>query len=219
MKEKSKSWQNILTPQYDKKIWHDIEFPAYGKEGWAIQTKNKVRYYDNIDDLYPIVGAWPVQKPILVGMPGASRFVLPICVHEFQKILFPSIKRHYTFLIGFLLAFSVFPLLASTIVKPLKYFTMFIGAISLAALFFCDYYLYLRTNDGFRERSEFLYWLYTDKDVKQGFFFWIFFILLFHGCHGCSHKLDPEQMENSAGLHLCKHPWSVCTDGMVRMYL
>lgn len=67
-----------------KPRWSQIDLPAYNGDGWALFRNGKQTACADVSPVTELVEKWLPQNPVLVGAPGATRFVPPICIDQFR---------------------------------------------------------------------------------------------------------------------------------------
>lgn len=116
------------------------------------------------------VSGWHVFDPLIVATPESSKFLPPIFVPEFAETLHANILAKHKFaLVSFVLIFLVFFAALYLMHSPLVYrLAPLIPFVSFHLYF--DTYCVHRSKELIQERSLFVHWVFTQKNIFLKFF-------------------------------------------------
>lgn len=161
-----------------KDAWTNLTYlPPYDGQGWAIFNNGKISKLD-FEDVKASVRRWLPPNPLLIGAPGATRFLPPISIQEFRddvagNVANNSKKLTWAFVAsGMLIAAVGFFSQAGNIFSISSVFVLF------GILFFLDYKLWQKKEVDIFERAIFFHWLKTSKQSRMGFFLWLSITLI-----------------------------------------
>lgn len=156
-----------------KNEWNNIEaLPTKGDDGWAIWKMGQRNDMER-SEVSALVERWLPANPLLIGAPGAAKYLPPVLVPEFEDVALRVVRNNYRTMLIAIITCGII-LLAVAVSRPTSVvFTMGFLSLALAGATAADYYVGLRSRDGLAQRALFFYWLKTDLSAKVGFLAWL----------------------------------------------
>lgn len=74
--------------------WSQTVLPAHGGDGWSLWRNGKPTACADIAPITELVETWLPQNPVLVGVPGATRFVPLIGIDRFRDKVRKVVARN-----------------------------------------------------------------------------------------------------------------------------
>ncbi len=152
--------------------WRQTDsLPAHTGGGWAL-WKGRAIGCDTVGDVLLGLKGWNPLQPVLVGEPGATRFVPPPCIAELKEVTQSFRRRTFFGTIALVIGSCIF--LAFALATKARAPAPVYGITSmLAAAAGLDYFLNLRHVGALAERSRFFFWLQHSQPGRIGLLFWL----------------------------------------------
>lgn len=153
--------------------WKNIEaLPSKDDDGWSIwKTGHKTDM--ELPEVRSLVERWLPANPLLIGAPGAVKYLPPVLVSEFEDAALRVVRNNYRTMSLALVTCGIILLAVAASRPASEVFTLGLLSFALGAATATDYYFGLRTRDGLAERALFFYWLKTDPSARMGFLVWL----------------------------------------------
>ncbi len=156
-----------------KPLWSQIDLPVHSGDGWALWRNGKTITCADVSPVTELVENWLPQKPVLVGAPGATRFVPPICIDRFRDKAGRVVARNLrNTAILFAVAAVIFVALA-LVLNQVRIAFMAASLLLVAAVFAADSRGSTGSGNRIYDRALFFFWLYTDRSARTGLALWM----------------------------------------------
>lgn len=153
--------------------WNNIEaLPSKGDDGWAI-WKTGHRTDMELSDVSALVERWLPANPMLIGAPGAAKYLPPVLVSEFEDAALRVVRKNYRTMLVALVTCGIILLAVAASRPASEVFTIGLLSLALGATTAADYYVGLSSRDGLAQRALFFYWLKTNPSARIGFLAWL----------------------------------------------
>ena len=156
-----------------KVIWKDPDnLPAHDGKSWAVINKHIIANLD-IEEIRTATRRWLPVNSLLVGAPGASKFLPPISIQQLESEVLRNVGRNSKRLVlafigtGFLVALAGLAEQTRDVLPLSLIFILFGG------LFFFDYKFGLKSINDIYERALFLRWIKTSRQARTGVRVWL----------------------------------------------
>ena len=146
--------------------WRNFEsLPSYEGSEWAIWRRGRVvrRTQEHVASL----GDELLNSGVLIGRPGAVRFLPAICIEELQGKLLPRIQRRRRTTILVMTIFMVAGFVASIWAHSLLKIVLVFSLLPLVMEL--DNRFVLENKASLAERAMFAHWIHTDR---RGLYIW-----------------------------------------------
>lgn len=145
---------------------------------WLLLKGKKIKGFDTQEEVCKALNNWSPFLPVLIAKPQSNQFLPPTCHHELApKIIMAHKARVRVCLVMVAVATLISFVAMLTHNHPifLKGFALFL-LITVAT--FSDYFISFKSLIIMNERTEFFYWVFNSKLMKQITFGWLMFIAI-----------------------------------------
>lgn len=116
---------------------------------------------------------WLPPNPLLVGEPGASRFLPPVCIGCFRERVLGTVASHSRNMVVMFALLAMFFMTGGLLSGEREGYALAVLLALLSAIFGVDHIANLRTEARVCERALFFFYIKTSTPVRIGFAFWV----------------------------------------------
>ena len=153
--------------------WRQLILPEHETGGWGVWRPGKGAELVDEARVAELVGSWAPQKPLLIATPDAVRFMTPVSAEGYRRSAVRSVARNLRLSTAIPAVVGTAFLLVALFYGELRLAIFGACLVLLAAAFAYDLRGSTRDGDWLQERALFFIWLYTDRQARCGFYFWL----------------------------------------------
>lgn len=161
--------------------WSQTVLPAHGGDGWSLWRNGKPTACADIAPITELVETWLPQNPVLVGVPGATRFVPLIGIDRFRDKVRKVVARNLRNMVVMFAVSAVVLMIFALAGNRARLAVVAASFLLIAAVFAADYRGSMRPGNRIYDRALFFFWLYTDRSVRIGLAFWMLLAIVAGG--------------------------------------
>jgi membrane associated rhomboid family serine protease len=163
-----------------KTDWQNIDLPLHQESHWSLRRRNKTVEIDE-NRLKSLIEKWQPQNPILIGVPGADNFQIPVTIPEYSIQIRKSLHRRNNRLGFGFLTLAIFMLVLGLAIWSSRPFIVALSCTFFAAAFFWEANRFWNSDASIIDRAKFFYWLHHADYPRHGFTLYCAITLLIGG--------------------------------------